>query len=370
MRSRFLLFLMTTLGLACGQVALGQSSTFKPFILGAGQSLAVGDVALIMQSDGNLVVYRNNGQALWAASFSKSLDGQPVWGRSCAICYANFQADGNLVLYGPTGAYWSAGSFGNTSPSLILSTAPPHLQINAGTGSMVYPIQTGPFTPFTLRAGETVSRNGILLAMQPDGNLVAYRGNGVVWAASHSPSLDGKNVYGRDCANCVAAFQPDGNLVLYAPSGPYWSSKSHGNAGATLSLTNSEPFLMITATSGSIVFPPPPPYPTLPGEFEAPIILTIASLFPTTGNYGPGSQDYWKFGNAEGSEYYWRFGNGPGSQYFWNYGGNRAGSLYYWNYGTGVGSKYYWTYGFNAGSKYYWTYGFGVGGRSYWRFGI
>jgi hypothetical protein len=105
-------------------------SHFAPFNLLAGQSLTIGDLSLSMQSDGNLVVYRD-GVRKWAS-------GTNNWPSTCPTCYASFQSDGNLVLYSPSGngqysAYWSTGTNGHTDARLLLSDAVPYLSIVVGS---------------------------------------------------------------------------------------------------------------------------------------------------------------------------------------------------------------------------------------------
>jgi hypothetical protein len=84
-----------------------------------------GRFRLILQTDGNLVLYGPDG-ARWASG---------TWGR--AVDYAVMQVDGNLVLYGAGLAVWATGTNG---------------------------------------------RRGAYLAMQSDGNLVLYTGATAVWA--------------------------------------------------------------------------------------------------------------------------------------------------------------------------------------------
>ena len=84
---------------------------------------------LLMQRDGNLVLYR-------------MVDQQPIWQSGTAglpsQC-ALMQTDGNFVVYGPNGALWQSGTAGR-----------------AGAG----------------------------LLMQDDGNLVIYYGQSPVWATN------------------------------------------------------------------------------------------------------------------------------------------------------------------------------------------
>jgi hypothetical protein len=101
-------------------------SHFAPFNLVAGQSFKIGKLALRMQSDGNLVVYRD-GVSKWAT-------GTNNWPSTCTTCYASFQSDGNLVLYGSSGngeytPYWSTGTNGHPGAELVLSDTAPYLSI-------------------------------------------------------------------------------------------------------------------------------------------------------------------------------------------------------------------------------------------------
>jgi hypothetical protein len=83
-------------------VVLGGGQT-----LHSGQSIDSGTVTLIMQGDGNLVLYQDGGvgdpsHALWATHTTGSN-------------YAIMQSDGNFVVYpvGGGGALWASGTFGD-----------------------------------------------------------------------------------------------------------------------------------------------------------------------------------------------------------------------------------------------------------------
>jgi hypothetical protein len=68
-----------------------------------------GELALVMQADGNLVLYAPGGQHVWEAG----TDGQ--W-----VSRAVMQEDGNFVLYGPVGAIWSSHTHDHPGSSLVL----------------------------------------------------------------------------------------------------------------------------------------------------------------------------------------------------------------------------------------------------------
>jgi hypothetical protein len=78
-------------------------------VLSTGQSLrsansqGTGQFSLVMQTDGNLVLYDPNNQPLWSTS---------TWGHS--VRGAFMQTDGNLVIYSTSGAaIWSSGTWGH-----------------------------------------------------------------------------------------------------------------------------------------------------------------------------------------------------------------------------------------------------------------
>jgi hypothetical protein len=66
---------------------------------------------LVMQGDGNLVLYRNdNGTALWASN---------TWAKP--VTHAIMQGDGNFVCYDDKGiAYWATGTSGHPGSYVIL----------------------------------------------------------------------------------------------------------------------------------------------------------------------------------------------------------------------------------------------------------
>lgn len=85
--------------------------------LNPGESLAIGgsimsqngQSTLILQEDGNLVLYRANGQPHWATGTYGSQADQTI-----------MQEDGNFVLYGPAGPLWASGTYDHPGAWLIL----------------------------------------------------------------------------------------------------------------------------------------------------------------------------------------------------------------------------------------------------------
>ncbi len=212
-----------------GPTAQGSTMTAGQ-VLYPGQSLKSpgGRFELIMQGDGNLVLYEQPGNVpLWATGTK----GKPV-----AVC--TMQSDGNLVLYqaGPH-SVWASNTNGNpgshlavqddgnaviyrannTSPwatNTVVPSGPTAEGDTMTAGTMLYPGQS-------IKSGD----GKFTLIMQADGNLVLYRAEGLsLWASG----TKGKPV-------AVCAMQGDGNLVLYQ-AGPHsvWASNTNGNPGSRL----------------------------------------------------------------------------------------------------------------------------------------
>lgn len=79
-----------------------------PFELATGESVGAGDRSLIIQQDGNLVIYDQDRKARWAAMTSGE-------GNT-----ARFQADGNLVVYNSGGRpVWASRTTGHPGAVLV-----------------------------------------------------------------------------------------------------------------------------------------------------------------------------------------------------------------------------------------------------------
>jgi hypothetical protein len=207
-------------------------STAQAFILKAGNCISYVSGSpqygqLCMQTDGNLVVYRE-GTALSATSYFPSGDAPgfvgPTSGMTCAACFAAWQNDGNLVLYkDSTHPYWSSHTSGTGASLNFDGNAVSVLDANQVRRFSTY----GIISPGSvLAAGECDASEAYLYCMQSDGNFVIYEGGRAQWAT---------NTSGRNCAaGCSAVFQGDGNFVLYNGSSPYWSSNTGGHPNAVL----------------------------------------------------------------------------------------------------------------------------------------
>ena len=174
---------------------------------------------LEMQTDGNLVLYSRSGRAVWWTS---------TWGADRSF---TVQDDTNMVVYAPGGrAVWNAGylssymhvagqTFGDTR-----SMSGRYLLGTPGNMMAVHDVSNGWAVNWqaTCRPDPRVDcrSNGGHLVLQDDGNLVWYQpgtGGGMVAEWSTGTWGTGPTNY--------AVMQDDGNFVLYALDGrPLWDS--------------------------------------------------------------------------------------------------------------------------------------------------
>jgi lambda family phage minor tail protein L len=208
---------------------------------------------LLMQRDGNLVVYNKANDPVWNTG-----TGEP----SKAV----FQEDGNLVLYRYSDgkAIWNAGSY--LQPTSFTPTA------NFPTGTGI--ILAGNTSASKLTIGQNLySPNGwYRLTMQNDGNLVLYS-KGTIFTGPPSQNYNiavwSTDTYGSNAT--YAHFQDDGNLVLYTSSNvPVWKSNNGSYpqyAGKKLVLQNDGNLVIYgIGSSTSTTTVPAPNLPTGTGQ--------------------------------------------------------------------------------------------------------
>jgi hypothetical protein len=197
-----------------------------PSTLGSGQTLQPGSrlespngaYRLVMQGDGNLVLYKGS-SALWSSA------------TGAAGSRAVMQGDGNLVVYSGSTAKWSSQTDQYTGATL--SVQDDGNLVIYDNGRAIWTRSTGYIGAFlksgqTLMSGELArsDNKSFRLIMQSDGNLVLYKGSSALWSSA------------TGAAGSRAVMQGDGNLVVYSGSTAKWSSETAGNAGAYLAVQN------------------------------------------------------------------------------------------------------------------------------------
>lgn len=230
---------------AAGLCLLAMSgSAYADFLIG-GQSLMAGQVLAgnngayyaAMQTDGNFVVYRNDGsgRAIWSTNTT-----------GLGAVRATMQEDGNFVLYRASGQpVWDTASNGpgryftvdNAGRALVMASA---FRWSTRTGDPNIPLTA----PVIIQAGtnfvrdQVYTNNGNSLVYQQDGNLVLYRNGSPVWNSATNGSQNaffGGNIIvyrpGGAVMWSTQLAQPKGwsNEFSLGPNGSYLSLESNGN---------------------------------------------------------------------------------------------------------------------------------------------
>lgn len=192
---------------------------------------------LLMQADGNLVLYRGSlldnkpKQALWSSV------------TSTPGSFATMQTDGNFVVYSPSNSpLWAAGPGVNKGAMLAVQDDGNMVIYNSAgkpvwwRGIVIGALHAGRALGTAKQsAGVLVSPNReYFLDMQSDGNLVLYKGDilhpqgdRALWSSKTSSP------------GAFAEMQTDGNLVVYsAANKPLWAANSGVHSNAMLALQN------------------------------------------------------------------------------------------------------------------------------------
>lgn len=193
-----------------------------PLPAGTTLTSADGRDRLVMQTDGNLVLYTDN-RARWQSGTS----GNPG-------ARGAFQTDGNLVIYSSTNRVLWASLTNNLPDAELLVGHGDVLVANVTGEGKVWQARTGRdrLRPGqTLASGQSITENPLFwygdeaaspltrLVMQTDGNLVLYSyRNEVLWAAGTNNNPGARLI-----------MQTDGNLVVYSIANrPLWQSRTFG----------------------------------------------------------------------------------------------------------------------------------------------
>ncbi len=213
---------------------------------------------MVMQSDGNLVVYNiKSNHSKWESGTSGH-----------AGAYATLRNDGNLVIYNQNAKLiWQTNTIGFQNDIMTLSNA--GYIILGNKNHKVWTTAPPPPPPAPARQvtnnispkdaqykGNSVllqtPDNSYNLVMQTDGNLVEYGSNGVSYWSTGTDNNPG----------AYAIFQSDGNFVVYSSTNQVlWSTGTNGNPGDTMSIDSSG-VITIKTSSNTQIWPMYPPAPS------------------------------------------------------------------------------------------------------------
>ncbi len=179
---------------------------------------------LIMQADGNFVLYPAPGRsALWASN----TDGNG--GATLSL-----QDDGNLVIYQNGTALWSTSTNSLRGPVLCANNV-----LNPGQALLQSANMNNP----TITTSTTSLKGAWKLLVNTNGHLEILTGSKV------------NKTVKKGAAGSYLIMQNDGNLVFYAPGGtPQWASNTDGNPGAVALMSNWGDLFVINPVSGVILY--------------------------------------------------------------------------------------------------------------------
>ena len=227
-----------------------------------GQAIRNGSFFATLQNDGNFVLY-NGTTPLWASNTHSNSDPN---------VHLVMQFDGNLVLYTAANApVWATGTSGSNAFLVLQNDANMVLYSNpAGSPKPVWatntvvqapappapappaPTPSTQSNPAVLAFGQVLSEGHALVAgsftavLQTDGNFVLYNGHAPLWATNTHYTFD---------PQVRLVMQYDGNLVLYNPSNvPLWSTGTSG----------SNPFLVLQTDANMVLYSNPSPGSNIP----------------------------------------------------------------------------------------------------------
>ncbi|MGF1646520.1 MAG: hypothetical protein ACFCVF_06330 [Kineosporiaceae bacterium] len=204
--------------------------------LRAGQQLVAPDGShrLVMQTDGNVVVYTRANRAVCS------------WGTRGSGNRLVMQGDGNLVVYSPGNrALWASRTSGTNVRFVMQSDG--NAVVYSSTNRALWNCKAAvpvsrPAAGNVLASGATLPAGAQLVSparshrvvVQADGNVVLYGpGNAVRWASRTSGT--GNRL----------VMQGDGNLVVYTTAGrAAWNSGTSGNPGARAVLQDDGNFVV------------------------------------------------------------------------------------------------------------------------------
>ena len=217
--------------------------------LNPGQQLNVNDTLtaptnpyqLILQEDGNLVLYR-------------LADNYPTWASNTvgqSSQFAIMQDDGNFVIYDTSGkALWASGGPGGYGGAILSLQDDGNLIVHTQDVVLWASNTNMPclFAGQQLLVNDTLHSpsNSCFLILQADGNLVLYQTNNsqALWASG----TDGK-------ASSSAIMQGDGNFVIYDVSGnALWASNTPTGYGGSFLTVMDQGYITIISPNDANVW--------------------------------------------------------------------------------------------------------------------
>jgi len=218
-----------------------------------GGSISADNFFFAVQEDGNLVVYQDGGEPIWASDTNGqnakhlimqedgnlvlySVDDQPLWASNTNGRGSNnsvsMQQDGNLVMYNQSGKpiWCTRTDGGNKSPHWPSGEILNVPQMDAEE---------------TMYSGNAIDASGFYFSAQADGNLVVYQDGGdPIWAS---------NTNGQGQGPYRLVMQGDGNLVYYdSADAVIWASNTNGSGATYVKMQDDGNFVMYRGDDSAV----------------------------------------------------------------------------------------------------------------------
>ena len=214
------------------------------------------------QTDGNLVLYNaDESESYWDSGTVNTDPEASNYGQAAG--YLVMQPDGNLVIYSSTGGpYWAKDTDGNPGAFFFIQDDR-NLILARANGSLLWSPSTcdcsGPGT-YRMLGGDRLYPNDFLISQdgrwklkyRTDGNLVLYNADESesYWNSGTVNTDPEASNFGQAAGYLL--MQYNGNLVMFSNTdNSYWFTSTAGNPGATFRIQDDRN-LILTAADGGI----------------------------------------------------------------------------------------------------------------------
>ena len=203
---------------------------------------------LILQDDGNVVLYGPGYTSLWSSATGGDGGTQLL-----------MQSDGNLVLYGSHGAVWSSATSGTSANELLMQNDGNAVLYGSGYSHSISNTGGHSASPYSYAGSNQLTTNGYLspntyLRSGDHRYVFLFQSNGYVTLLG--PAFVQMWQTNVDAPSGTTATEfilgNDGNLVAYdTPGGAYWSSATSGT-DANQFLVQNDGNAVLYTSSGSV----------------------------------------------------------------------------------------------------------------------
>ena len=210
--------------------------------------ISLQNATLILQNDGNLVLYQADSVAWTSNTCCTDCSNKQ--------CQLTFSDDGRLVIYKQTEILmsWPPAYNGTLDFSSIrISNASAYFTFIDRNDSYIWASSYDFYPSFHLGQGsfirQMVDTTPIYLTLLSDGNLAIYNGTIGTGILLWSTSLVGKTCN----KGCFLSFQGDGNIVIYDDQGALWATGTNPS-GAKLLFNKASPYFQVYNSSEAVIW--------------------------------------------------------------------------------------------------------------------